>query len=138
MYKKFVRTPLYPRGLRTFFYCQRITFTPQQLPVRRLILRLICWFFNDLRLDWSTYELRFSYILHVLHVDVSYYFVRIFIILQNIQFFFARISIYVIKSVFIWTLTFRVITQFGQQSGQHFARPFLLYSHHILWKGNNP
>ena len=43
--------------------------------------------FNDLRLDWSTFELQFSCILHVLHVDVSYYFVRIFIILQNIQFF---------------------------------------------------
>ena len=28
------------------------------------------------------------------------------------------------KSVFIQSLTFRVITQFGQQSGQHFARPF--------------
>ena len=56
---------------------------------------------NYLRLDWSTFELHFSCILHVLHVDVSYYFVRIFIILQNIQFFFAKISIYVIKSVFI-------------------------------------
>lgn len=42
---------------------------------------------NYLRLDWSTFELHFSCILHVLHVDVSYYFVRIFIILQNIQFF---------------------------------------------------
>ena len=27
--------------------------------------------FNDLRLDWSTFELQFSCILHVLHVDVS-------------------------------------------------------------------
>ena len=45
---------------------------------------------NCLRLDWSTFELRFSCILHVLHVDVSYYFVRIFIILQNIQFFLQK------------------------------------------------
>lgn len=27
--------------------------------------------FNDLRLDWSTFGLQFSCILHVLHVDVS-------------------------------------------------------------------
>jgi len=27
--------------------------------------------FNDLRFDWSTFELQFSCILHVLHVDVS-------------------------------------------------------------------
>ena len=27
--------------------------------------------FNDLRLDWSTFELQFSCILHVLHVYVS-------------------------------------------------------------------
>ena len=39
---------------------------------------------------------------------------------------FAGIFNYVIKSVFIQSLTFRVITQFGQQSGQHFARPFSL------------
>ena len=45
---------------------------------------------NYLRLDWSTFELHFSCILHVLHVDVSYYFVRIFIILQNIQFFLQK------------------------------------------------
>ena len=51
---------------------------------------------------------------------------------------FAGIFIYVIKSVFIQSLTFRVITQFGQQSSQHFARPFSLKPHHILWKGNNP
>ena len=45
-----------------------------------LIINYIC-------LDWSTFELRFSCILHILHVDVSYYFARIFIPLERSSFF---------------------------------------------------
>ena len=46
-----------------------------------------------LRLDWSTFGLQFSCILHVLHVDVSYYFARIFILLQIICSFCKNIHL---------------------------------------------
>ena len=49
--------------------------------------------FNDLRLDWSTFGLQFSCILHVLHVDVSYYFARIIIYLQDIRSFCRNIQL---------------------------------------------
>ena len=46
---------------------------------------------NYLRLDWSTFRVHFSCILHVLHVDVSYYFARIFILLQDVRSFCKNI-----------------------------------------------
>ena len=51
-----------------------------------LIINYIC-------LDWSTFELRFSCILHILHVDVSYYFARIFILLQDLRSFCKNIRL---------------------------------------------
>jgi len=78
-----------------------------------------------LRLDWSTFGLHFSCILHVLHVDVSQYFARIFIFLQDIRSFCRNIHLRNKISLHP-TFNIRVITQFGQQSGQHFARPFSL------------
>ena len=72
-----------------------------------------------LRLDWSTLGLHFSCILHVLHVDVSQYFARIFIFLQDIRSFCGNIHLRNKISLHP-TFNIRVITQFGQQSSQHF------------------
>ena len=119
------------------FIIVRVMITPLQLPVRRLILRLLCWF--SMIYVWTGQHLSCNFrafctfcTLMSRNISQEYsFFCKIFVL-------FAGIFNYAIKSVFIQSLTFRVITQFGQQSGQHFARPFSLKPHHILWKGNNP
>ena len=100
-------------------------FILRQLPGRRLILRLICWFL--MIYVWTGQHLGCNFrafctfcTLMSRNISQEYsFFCKIFVL-------FAGIFNYVIKSVFIQSLTFRVITQFGQQSGQHFARPFSL------------
>ena len=56
--------PRYPKFLFFEVYSSTAAWAAANFEVNMLI-------FNDLRLNWSTFGLQFSCILHVLHVDVS-------------------------------------------------------------------
>ena len=85
------------------FYLYRVIFIPRQLPARRLILRLICWF--SMIYVWTGQHLGCNFrafctfcTLMSRNISQEYsFFCKIFVL-------FAGIFIYVIKSVFIQPL----------------------------------